>query len=77
MMNKTELDYAAMGILFKNAGLIQFSIALGSVIFTISSFKVFHSNSFCSDCDKVIPSWLLTSHCINEVTFKELAGYGF
>jgi hypothetical protein len=49
MMNKTELDYAAMGVLFKYLGLIQYSIALESVIFTISSFKFFHSNSFCSD----------------------------
>ncbi len=33
MMNKTELDYAAMGILYLYSGIIQYSIAFGSVIF--------------------------------------------
>jgi len=49
MMNKTELDYAAMGILFQYLGSIKYSIAFGSVIFTINWVKVFHLVNFCSD----------------------------
>ena len=49
MMNKIELDYAAMGILFKYLGLKQCSIVFGSMIFTTSASKVFHSDFFCSD----------------------------
>jgi hypothetical protein len=62
MMNKTELDYAAMGILFFVLWFKAVSWAFESVIFTPSWFRFFHSDSFCARQGIAIPSWRLTSH---------------